>query len=97
MKKINLKHQLSVTAASLTFLLFAPPAWADGGLDKVSGFMDNILKVLSGISIAVVTIAIMWAGYKFLFKHAEISECTKILGGGLLIGGASELAKYLLQ
>jgi glutamate-1-semialdehyde aminotransferase len=43
-----------------------------------------------------VTCAIMWAGYKFLFKHADIAEVGKILGGGLLVGGAAELAAYLL-
>ena len=45
---------------------------------------------------AVVTIAIMWAGYKFLFKHADIAEVGKILAGGLLIGGAAELARYIV-
>jgi hypothetical protein len=44
----------------------------------------------------VVTVAIMWAGYKFLFKNADMAECGKILAGGLLIGGAAELAGYLL-
>jgi len=58
--------------------------------------MDNVLAVLRGISITVVTIAIMWAGYKFLFKHADMAECAKILAGGLLIGGASELSRWML-
>ena len=77
-------------------LLLAQPALAQGGLDKVNTFVDNILTVLRGISIGVVTIAIMWAGYKFLFKQADMAECGKILAGGLLIGGAAELAGYLL-
>lgn len=77
-------------------LLMVEPAYAAGGLDKVNTFVQNVLAVLQGIAIAVVTCAIMWAGYKFLWKHADITEVGKILGGGLLVGGAAELAAYLL-
>jgi hypothetical protein len=77
-------------------LVAAEPAFAQGGLEKVNTFVENVLVVLRGISIGVVTVAIMWAGYKFLFKNADMAECGKILAGGLLIGGAAELAGYLL-
>jgi len=70
---------------------------ASGGLDKVNTFVANLLTILRGVSIGVVTIAIMWAGYKFLFRHADMAECGKIIAGGLLIGGAAELASYLLS
>lgn len=84
--------------AMVAAALFAvEPAFAQGGgLGKVNTFLENVLSVLRGASIAVVTIAIIWAGYKFLFKHADIAEVGKILAGGLLIGGAAELARYLL-
>lgn len=77
--------------------LAADPALAAGGLDKINTFMDNVLQVLRGVSIAVVTIAIMWAGYKYLFQKADLADCGKILAGGLLIGGAAEIARYLLS
>lgn len=86
-----------VAVAAFLTLLAVEPAFAQtGGLQKVNTFMDNVLAVLRGVSVTAVTIAIMWAGYKFLFKHADIAEIGKILGGGLLIGGAAELARYLL-
>lgn len=85
-----------IAAVVCVVLMCGEPAFAAGGLDKVNTFVENLLSVLRGISIGVVTIAIMWAGYKFLFKHADMAECGKILGGGLLIGGAAELAAYLL-
>jgi len=89
---------LSIMAVVACLALMAvEPAFAQGGLDKVNTFVQNVLVVLRGISIGVVTIAIMWAGYKFLFKHADMAECGKILAGGLLIGGAAELAAYLLN
>ena len=98
MKKINSKRLISSLAFTAVLLLIFPESiFAQGGLDKVNTFMDNVLGMLRGISITVVTIAIVWAGYKFLFKHADIGECAKILGGGLLIGTASEIAKYILS
>lgn len=93
-KKMGYLSALAVVA-TLT-LIAAEPAFAQGGLEKVNGFVENILVVLRGISIGVVTVAIMWAGYKFLFKQADLAEAGKILAGGLLIGGAAELAGYLL-
>lgn len=98
MKQVASKQNiLAVMAlAAVAALMVAEPAFAQGGLDKVNTFVENVLAVLRGISIGVVTIAIMWAGYKFLFKHADMAECGKILAGGLLIGGAAELAAYLL-
>lgn len=100
MKIINKNHRSAkpMTMAALFLglaLIAAEPAFAQG-LDKVNTFAQNVLEVLSGISIVVVTIAVMWAGYKFLFKNADMAECAKILAGGLLIGGAAELAGYLL-
>ena len=97
-KNNNAAKALSIMAvfAGLA-LMVAEPAFAQGGLDKVNTFDENVLVVLRGISIGVVTIAIMWAGYKFLFKHADMAEAGKILAGGLLIGGAAELAGYLLS
>lgn len=89
---------LAIAAALCVLVLVSvEPALAQGGLEKVNTFVDSVLLVLRGISIGVVTIAIMWAGYKYLFKQADISEVGKILMGGLLIGGAAELAGYLLN
>lgn len=82
--------------ALLTLAAINPTFAAVGGLEKVNGFVESVLVVLRGISIGVVTVAIMWAGYKFLFKQADMAECGKILAGGLLIGGAAELSSYLL-
>lgn len=67
-----------------------------GGLDRINTFMDNILTLLRGISVTIATIAIIWAGYKFLYQHADLSEIVYIIGGGLLVGAAAEIARYLL-
>ena len=87
-------------ALLLLFTLFAlcmpDMAYAVGGIDKVNTFMDNVGAILRGASIMVVTLAIMWAGYKFLFTTSNVMEVGKIVIAGLLIGGAAEIAVYLV-
>lgn len=98
MKSAAYRHVFLLALPALSLAMLVEPAWAQsGGLDKINTFMDNVLSILRGVSITVVTIAVMWAGYKFLFKHADIAECGKILAGGLLIGGAAEIAHFLLE
>ncbi len=72
-------------------------AYASGGLSKVNNFMDNIAGILRGAAIVTVTVAVMWAGYKFLFTQATVMEVGKIVIAGLLIGGAAEIAGYLVS
>ena len=60
-------------------------------------FLENVLMILRAASIATATIALMWAGYKWLFKNADKAEIAQILGGALIIGGAAEFAVFLLS
>lgn len=48
-------------------------------------------------SIAVVTIAVIVAGYQIAFAHKRISEVSPILIGGVLIGAAGQIANMILQ
>jgi type IV secretion system protein VirB2 len=64
--------------------------------DTVCGFLDNINGLLSIASIAVVTIAIIFAGYQIAFAHKRISDVAPILIGGLLIGAAGQIASMIM-
>lgn len=76
---------------------FAGAALAYGGTDtKVTSFLNNINGLLNLASIAVVTIAIIFAGYQIAFAHKRIADVAPILIGGLLIGAAAQLAKMLI-
>ncbi|EIK4811101.1 type IV secretion protein A [Vibrio parahaemolyticus] len=77
-------------------LVMPDMAHASGGLAKVNDFMDNIAGILRGAAIITVTVAVMWAGYKFLFTNANAMEVGKIVIAGLLIGGAAEIASYIV-
>ena len=98
-------HTQNTKRSGMAFLLlFALPALlvpdmafaVSGGLDKVNTFMDSIAAILRGASIATVTLSIMWAGYKMLFTNADVMEVGKIVGAGLLIGGAAEISRYMV-
>lgn len=68
-----------------------------GGADsKVSTFFENINGLLTIASIAVVTIAVIFAGYQIAFAHKRISDVAPILIGGFLIGAAAQIARMLL-
>jgi type IV secretion system protein VirB2 len=80
-------------------LLLPGMAFAQTATETTSttcGFFNNIGVVLNAISIIVVTIAIIFTGYKVAFAHARISEVAPVLIGAILIGAASQIAKMFL-
>ena len=96
----NAKRHLSAAMTALVFVAaLALPnlAFAFAGEDgKACGFMQNITSILNIVSLAVVTVAIIFAGYQIAFAHKRISDVAPILIGGLLIGAAGQIAKMLL-
>ena len=95
---IGLRH-LAAIGGSLYATAGAALAQAGsyGGTDtKVTSFLNNINGLLNLASIAVVTIAIIFAGYQIAFAHKRIADVAPILIGGLLIGAAAQIAKMLI-
>ncbi len=97
------QRTLKTLLMSVAFVgaVFVPEVFAQGtnfgGTDeKVCGFFDNINGLLNIASIAVVTIAVIFAGYQIAFAHKRIADVAPILVGGLLIGAAGQIAKMLL-
>jgi len=64
--------------------------------NKVKSFFENITGLLNIASIAVVTIAVIFAGYQIAFAHKRIGDVAPILIGGFLIGAAAQIAKMLI-
>ncbi|QQP97415.1 TrbC/VirB2 family protein [Lysobacter enzymogenes] len=69
---------------------------AAGAKKSVSDFMNNLNALLNIISIAVVTIAVIFAGYGIAFAHKRLSDVLPILLGAFFIGGAAQLAKMIV-
>ena len=61
------------------------------------GFAGNIKSILNAVSIVVVTIAVIFAGYQIAFAHKRISDVAPVLIGGILIGAAGQIASMFLK
>lgn len=102
----NAKRHLSAAMMALVFVaMLALPSLAfatagGGGFDdadgKACGFMQSITGILNIVSLAVVTVAIIFAGYQIAFANKRIADVAPVLIGGLLIGAAGQIAKMLL-
>ncbi len=93
------KFARTEASAAVALFAYSSSIWAQdfGGTDeKVCGFFNNLNGLLNIASIAVVTIAIIFAGYQIAFAHKRIADVAPILIGGLLIGAAAQIAKMLL-
>lgn len=80
--------------------LSAPDAFAASPLnacEKVNGFFGNLLIILKVISVGIVTVAIVFAGYQIAFAHKRLSDVAPVLIGGLLIGGAATIAAWFVD
>ena len=66
------------------------------GFDKINTTVTNVQTILVTISIAVVTIAIIWAGFKMIFQGARLADVANVLIGGTLVGGAAAFASYIV-
>src|SRR6185437_8625758 len=88
-----------ITAAAwllgVAILLEANPAWAQ--ITKVNTVMQNVQTVLTSVAVTLFTVAIMWAGFKMAFSHAQWSDVSNVVIGGVLVGGAAGIAAWLLN
>ena len=86
----------SVAIAALAFPELALAQDGSGATTSVTTFFDNINNLLNVASIAIVTIAVIFAGYQIAFAHKRISDVAPVLLGGFLIGAAAQLAKMVI-
>ena len=91
--RVHIQRSLDATWLALAFL----PALARAdGFDKIEDTVTNVNTILVTISVAVVTIAIIWAGFKMIFQGARLADVANVLIGGTLIGGAAAFASYIV-
>jgi len=95
----TLRLLFTVGISAILFAVAMDPAFAGtgGGFAKASDTIDKVVVFLTTVAIAVVTIAIMWAGYKVLFMKNTLSDVSNILIGGTLIGGAAGAAAWIIN
>jgi len=86
--------------AVLLALLVPGIAFGQDATDTITttcGFAGNIKSILNAVSIVVVTIAVIFAGYQIAFAHKRISDVAPVLIGGILIGAAGQIASMFLK
>lgn len=88
------RRQAALAVAGTALALCASPAFAQ--IARVSTVMTNVQNILVGVSVVAFTIALVWAGFKMAFQHAKWSEISNIVIGGIIVGGASGIASWLL-
>lgn len=84
--------------ALVAMLMMPCMAFAQGttACGDVSTYMQTVITLLKAISIAVVTIAVIFAGYQIAFAHKRIAEVAPVLIGSVLIGAAGEIASMFI-
>lgn len=92
-KKENILFMLAMFGAAF---LMAEPAFAATGTGSVNSFFENVKTILTSVSVVVVTLAVMWSGYKMLFGGSSLRECGPVLIGAVVIGSASWIASQLV-
>ena len=85
-----------IAATALAFPELALAQDATGAQGRVTSFFTNINSLLNVASIAIVTIAVIFAGYQIAFNHKRVGDVAPVLIGGFLIGAAAQIAKMLL-
>ena len=85
-----------VAGPALASALVLPQLALAQGFDKINTTVSNVNAILVTISIAVVTIAIIWAGFKMIFQGARLADVANVLIGGTLVGGAAAFASYIV-
>ena len=77
-------------------LLSPSPALADG-FQRANTVMEKVSTGLHGLAAITITVAVIWIGYKTLWKGENLAQCGYIIIGGILIGGGSEIGALLMS
>jgi type IV secretion system protein VirB2 len=80
----------------LPSLAFAQQGDFTSSSGAICSFFGSTNNLLGMISVVVVTIAVVFAGYQIAFAHKRIADVAPVLIGGVLIGAAAQVAKWLI-
>ncbi|MCA6938437.1 MULTISPECIES: TrbC/VirB2 family protein [Enterobacterales] len=92
----KLKVAVSPLSTCLLTVFSATPAFADG-FTRANTVMEKVSTGLHGLAAITITVAVIWVGYKTLWKGESLSQCAYIIIGGILIGGGSEIGALLMS
>ncbi len=92
------RFPISLATLPLTLALaIRTQAAQAAGFDRINTTVSNVNAILVTVSVAVVTIAIIWAGFKMIFQGARLADVANVLIGGTLVGGAASFAAFIVN
>ncbi len=77
------------------FALLAAPGAAFAQAE-ITSLLTRVVGWLQAGGLLIVTLAIMWVGYKILFAGARFADVAYIFIGALFIGSAATIAGWLM-
>ena len=89
-----------VLLLALALFTFTPEVYAQTSTDaggKIEGFLKTIKKALGPISVLIVTIAFLFAGFQIAFNHKRIGDVAPVVIGAIVIGAATQLANWFIS
>lgn len=92
----KLKTAVSAVSLGVLMVFSTTPAFADG-FTRANTVMEKVSTGLHGLAAITITVAVIWVGYKTLWKGESLSQCAYIIIGGILIGGGSEIGALLMS
>lgn len=75
---------------------FGAHAGISGAMGKATTLLTEVSTGLTALGVIVVTIAILFVGFRMIFRNAQWADLAPIFWGGLLVGGAATLAGALM-
>lgn len=98
---LSFENTLCMAIVAAVAMMPAMGFAADDAFASTTGgackFVSNVHFILNLMSVTVVTIAIIFAGYQIAFAHKRIADVAPVLIGGVLIGAAGQIAKMLVS
>lgn len=63
---------------------------------EITSLLTKVVDWLKAGGLLIVTLAIMWVGYKILFAGARFADVAYVFIGALFIGSAATIAGWLM-
>jgi len=92
----KLKTTVSAVSVGVLMVFSTTPAFADG-FTRANTVMEKVSTGLHGLAAITITVAVIWVGYKTLWKGESLSQCAYIIIGGILIAGGSVIGALLMS
>lgn len=77
-----------------SLVLLSSPAFAQ--LDKGTDMLNEVSSWLLTIGVVVLTIALMFVGFRMMFQAAQWKDVAPVFWGGVLVGAAAGIAGMLI-